>query len=111
MSFFEQELIRDELTEMSELYQEVATALYGPDKESPDTRIECLCKLERLVELQELLYFRAKYSQDREAEEFVDMIRTSASFLGIPPDMDLIQIFSQMKQDIAIAKERLDKSS
>ena len=111
MSFFEQELIRDELTEMSSLYEEVVKALYGPDKESTDTRIECLCKLERLVELQKLLYFRAKYSQDREAEEFVDMIRTSASFLGIPPDMDLTQIFSQMKQDIATAKKRLDKSS
>lgn len=106
MSFFEQELIRDELEEMTSLYQEIATMMYGPE----EARRECLEKLERLVELQELLYFRAKYSSDKEAEEFVEMIRVSATFLGVPPYVDVSQIFSQMKEDIAIAKEGLDKS-
>jgi hypothetical protein len=110
MSFFEQDLIRDELKEMSELYQEIATVMYSPYKKSDTTRRECLDKLERLVELQELLYFRAKYSSDSEAEEFVEMLRASASFLGVSSDIDVSQIFSQMKEDIASAKEKLDKS-
>jgi hypothetical protein len=110
MSFFEQELIRDELEEMSELYQEIAAVMYGSGERSEETRLECLDKLERLVELQELLYFRAKYSSDEEAEEFVQMLRASAVFLGVPPDIDVSQIFTQMKEDIAKAKEGLDKS-
>ena len=110
MSFFEQELIRDELEEMTELYQEIAAVMYGSGEKSEETRLECLDKLERLVELQELLYFRAKYSSDEEAEEFVQMLRASAVFLGVPPDIDVSQIFTQMKEDIAKAKERLDKS-
>jgi len=110
MSFFEQELIRDEVEEMTSLYQELAVMMYGPDGKSEETRKECLDKLERLVELQELLYFRAKYSDDTEAEEFVEMIRMSATFLGVSSDVDVSQIFIQMKEDIALAKERLDKS-
>lgn len=110
MSFFEQELIRDEVEEMSSLYQEIATLMYGPYGRSEENRKECLDKLERLVELQELLYFRAKYSSDREAEEFVEMIRASATFLGIPSNVDVSQIFIQMREDIATAKEGLDKS-
>lgn len=110
MSFFEQELIRDELEEMSTLYQEISFLMYSPHEKTEENRIECLDKLERLVELQELLYFRAKYSSDKEAEEFVQMLRTSAQFLGIPADVDITQIFSHMKEDIARAKGRLDKS-
>lgn len=110
MSFFEQDLIQDELKEMSELYQEISVAMYGSADRSEETRRECLDKLERLVELQELLYFRAKYSSEQEAEEFVQMLRTSAVFLGVPPDIDVSQIFTQMKEDIAKAKEKLDKS-
>jgi hypothetical protein len=110
MSFFEQELIRDELEEMTSLYQTLAKMMYGPDGKTEETRKECLDKLERLVELQELLYFRAKYSSDKEAEEFVEMIRASAIFLGVPSHVDVSQIFIQMKDVIAAANEGLDKS-
>jgi hypothetical protein len=110
MSFFEQDLIRDELTEMTELYHELAKIMYSPYEKSQTTRRDCLTKLERLVELQELLYFRAKYSSDEEAEEFVGMLKTSATFLGVPPDVDVSQIFTHMKEDIIRAKEALDKS-
>ena len=110
MSFFEQDLIRDELTEMTELYHEISAIMYGSDDKSEETRKDCLDKLERLVELQELLYFRAKYSSAQEAEEFVSMLRTSATFLGVPPEVDVSQIFTHMKEDIIRAKEALDKS-
>jgi len=110
MSFFENELIRDELEEMTLLHKEISFIMYSPHEKSQETRRECLDKLNRLVELQELLYFRAKYSSDEEAEEFVDMLRTSATFLGVPPDVDVSQIFTHMKQDIIRAKEALDKS-
>jgi hypothetical protein len=110
MSFFEQDLIRDELTEMTELYHEISAIMHGSDDKSEETRKDCLDKLERLVELQELLYFRAKYSSDQEAEEFVSMLRTSATFLGVPPEVDVSQIFTHMKEDIIRAKEALDKS-
>jgi hypothetical protein len=110
MSFFEQELIRNEIEEMTNLYQEISFLMYSPYKKTEENRIECLDKLERLVELQEFLYFRAKYSSDKEAEEFVEMLRASAVFLGVPPDVDVSQIFTHMKEDIAKAKERLDKS-
>ena len=110
MSFFEQDLIRNELEEMTELYQQITEIMYTQHEKSQDDRRDCLDKLERLVELQELLYFRAKYSSDSEAEEFVHMLRASAAFLGVSLDVDVSQIFTQMKADIGKAKEALDKS-
>jgi hypothetical protein len=108
MSFFEQELIRNELEEMTSLYAEIRESLSSPWKQTLDNRKECLDKLERLVELQEFLYFRAKYSDDSEAKDFANMLRDSAVFLGISPETDLSQIFSHMRQDISEAKSKLD---
>lgn len=111
MSFFEQELIRDELEEMTELYHEIRQSLSNTWNQTLDDRKECLDKLFRLVELQEFLYFRAKYSEDSEAQDFTEMLKESAVFLGIPPGTDLTQIFSHMRQDIQQAKEKLDNPS
>lgn len=110
MSFFENELIRNELEEMSTLYQEICFLMYSPYEQTEDSRRECLDKIERLIELQELVYFRAKYSSDSDAEEFVDMLRSSAKLLGVSPDVDISEIFTHMKEDISRAKEKLDKS-
>ena len=108
MSFFEQEQIYNELVEMSELYEEIREVMYGDEYKDKDTKIDCLNKLERLVELQEILYFRAKYSSDTDAIEFVNMLRASAVFLGIPADVDISEIFTEMKESIQYAKEQLD---
>jgi hypothetical protein len=108
MSFFEQDIIKGELEEMMNLYVEIRESISEPWKQTLETKKECLTKLERLVELQEFLYFRAKYSEDSEAKEFASMLRDSAIFLGIPPGTDLSEIFTNMKQDIASALEKLD---
>jgi hypothetical protein len=108
MSFFEQDIIKNELEEMMSLYMEIRENITTPYKQSLELKKECLTKLERLVELQEFLYFRAKYSDDSEAKEFASMLRDSAIFLGISPGTDLTEIFSNMKQDIASALEKLD---
>ncbi len=109
MSFFEQELIRNELEEMMNLYNEIRESLSSQLKQTLEEKKECLTKLERLGELQEFLYFRATYSDDSEAQDFADMLRQSAILLGISPGTDLSQIFSHMKEDIAAAKSKLDK--
>jgi len=111
MSFFEQELIRDELEEMTKLYEEIRFIMLYPHEQSLETRKDCLDKLERLVELQEFLYFRAKYSEDSEAKEFAEMLRVSADFLGVPSYIDISGIFTHMKQDIERARNKLDKSA
>lgn len=108
MSFFEQDLIKSELEEMMGLYSEIRESLSNSSNQTLEDKKECLGKLERLVELQEFLYFRAKYSEDSEAKEFASMLRDSAVFLGIPPGTDLSEIFTHMKQDIASALEKLD---
>ena len=110
MSLFEEELIRDELIEMQELYEEIRKVMMNPRGQTIESRKDCLDKLERLVELQELLYFRAKYSSDDEAKEFAEMLKASAVFLGVPPEIDVSEIFTHMKKDIEKAKSRLDEA-
>jgi GTPase Era involved in 16S rRNA processing len=110
MTFFEQDLIRDELEQMQNLYEEIRIVMFSPDNQTRQSKLECLDKLSRLVELQELLYFRAKYSDDKEATEFTEMLRESAVFLGVSPNIDISQIFSHMREDIEKAKSRLDEA-
>lgn len=110
MSFFEEELIRNELVEMQDLYEEIREMMMNPHDQTRDSRLECLDKLSRLVELQEFLYFRAKYSSDNEAKEFAEMLKMSAVFLGVPSDVDVSEIFTHMKQDIERAKTKLDEA-
>ncbi len=110
MSFFEEDLIRNELIEMQELYEEIREVMLNAGEYGVDSKRECLDKLERLVELQEFLYFRAKYSKDESAMEFAEMLKASAVFLGVPPEIDVSEIFSHMKQDIERAKSRLDEA-
>jgi hypothetical protein len=111
MSFFEQELIQGELQEMTKLYEEIRFMMSYPHEQSLESRKECLDKLERLVELQELLYFRAKYSDDSEAKDFAVMIKQSAILLGVPSYVDISEIFAHMRQDIERARNKLDKSA
>jgi len=110
MSFFEEEIIRNELIEMQKLYEEIREVAINPHEQSKEDRLECLDKLGRLVELQEFLYFRAKYSSDEEAKEFAEMLKMSAVFLGVPQNVDVSEIFVHMRQDIERAKSKLDES-
>ena len=74
---------------------------------------EYLDKLSRIIELQKIMYFRAKYSEEDDAFEFCQHLKQCANVLGYDGDID--ETFKAMEQDVATAKNSwrrgLDSSS
>lgn len=107
MSFFDNEIIRSEAAQLFELYERLMQlAMTGCT--TLDQKKEYLQKIQRVVELQEVLYFRAKYSEQEDASEFVEHLRNSANMLGYRGDIE--SVFISMKTDIEKAIEILKSS-
>ena len=68
---------------------------------------EYLEKVGRVIELQKVLYFRAKYSEDDDAFEFIQYLKQSARLLGYT-NGDIDECFVSMQADVERALELLD---
>ena len=66
--------------------------------------------LERLLDKQKILYARLSLSDDPEAVEMKERILDSAKSMGLPPNVDMNVIFSNMSKMIDIMKDQIDKS-
>ena len=59
-----------------------------------------MSKVHRLIELQEQLYFRASYSDDEDAQEFVNAFRKSFPLVAVQGETDVTQAFRRMKEEL-----------
>lgn len=66
--------------------------------------------LEKLLSKQKILYTRLSLSDDPEAIEMKEKIIESAKLMGMPENIDMNIIFSNMMQLIEQMKEQLDNS-
>ena len=110
MTFFNSDVVRAEMAEIQELQEEV----YGNVFKFPT-----MCKedqqyhvdiLERLLEKQRIMYTRLSLSEDPDAQEMKKRLVESASMMGLPDNVDMNIIFSQMTQMISVMKQQLDIS-
>ena len=110
MSFFESEVVRAELAEVSELQEEVYTNLFKfPTMSKEDQRYH-IDVLERLLEKQRVLYTRLSLSDDPEAKKMKEQIIESAKMMGIPSGTDMSQAFSQMAKMVDVLKKQIDRN-
>ena len=108
MSFFESEVVRAELAEVSELQEEVYTNLFKfPTMSKEDQRYH-IDVLERLLEKQRVLYTRLSLSDDPEAKKMKDQIHEGATTMGLPANMDMNLFFKNMTEMVEIMKQQID---
>ena len=110
MSFFDSEIVRAEMTEISELQEEVYSNVMTFPAMDDDDKVYHIKLLERLIEKQKILYARLSLSDDPEAKQMCQEIRKSATIMGLPDNVDMNIIFSQMTQMISVMKQQLDIS-
>ena len=109
MSFFESEVVRAELVEISELQEEVYSNVFSfPQMNAEDQRYH-VDILERLCEKQKVMYTRLRLSDDPQAKQMKQNIIQGAASMGLPKDVDMSILFSQMGQMVEKMKEQLDK--
>lgn len=110
MSFFESEVVRAEMTEITELQEEVYNSVFKFPTMSKEDKIHHVSLLEKLLEKQRILYTRLSLSDDPEAQQMKERISESAIMMGLPPNVDMNVIFSNMSKTLELMKSQIDKS-
>ena len=108
MSFFNSDIVRAEMAEISELQEEVYGNIMKFGYMSKDDQIYHVEILERLIDKQKILYARLSLSDDPEAKKMKEDIRESATMMGLPKNMDINLMFGQMSQMVDVMKKQLD---
>lgn len=110
MSFFDSEVVRAEITEISELQEEVYQNVFKFPTMNREEKLFHVRILERLLEKQKVLYTRLSLSDDPEAVKMKQKITESASMMGLPPNVDMNVIFNNMSRMLEVMKEQIDKT-
>jgi len=108
MSFFNSDIVRAEMAEISELQEEVYSNVMKFHYMNDEDKIYHVEILEKLIDKQKILYARLSLSDDPEAKQMKEDIRKSATIMGLPEDMDMSLIFGQMSQMVDLMKKQLD---
>jgi hypothetical protein len=110
MSFFSSEVVRAEMTEITELQEQIYGNIFRFPTMSKEEKIEHVEVLERLLDKQKVLYTRMSLSDDPEAVQMKERIVESAIMMGMPPGTDMNIIFNNMTKMLEVMKEQIDKT-
>jgi hypothetical protein len=110
MSFFESEVVREELEEIHDLQNEIYGNLFDYPNMVKDEKVYHIELLQQLLEKQQVLYTRLSLSDDPEAQNMKEKIIQSATMMGLPPGVDMSIIFNNMKDLIDLMKNQIDKT-
>ena len=111
MSFFDSEFVRAEMTEITELQEDVYTRVFEFPTMSKEEKIEHVESLEKLLDKQRILYTRLSRSDDPEAIMMKKNITESARMMGMPPDVDMSLIFSNMDKMLKTMRKQIDSTT
>tara|TARA_B100000902_G_C26883372_1_gene703720 strand:- start:313 stop:657 length:345 start_codon:yes stop_codon:yes gene_type:complete len=110
MSFFDSEVVRAEMTEISELQEEVYKNVFGFPTMSREEKVHHVGMMERLLNKQKVLYTRMSLSDDPEAKEMKKRMGDSAAMMGLPPDIDMNIIFKNMSSLLETMRKQIDNT-
>ena len=110
MSFFKSEVVRSEMTEISELQEEIYGSVFRFPSMNKDDKVRHVDLLERLLSKQQILYTRLSLSDDPEAREMKQRIADSAQLMGLPANIDMNIIFGNMTKMLEVMKKQIDKT-
>jgi hypothetical protein len=109
MSFFESDIVRSEMTQISELQEEIYGSMLQFPFMSHNDKLRHVDLLEKLLEKQKVLYARLSLSDDPEAIEMKERICNSAQMMGLPPNVDMNVVLGRMSEMLNIMRQQIDK--
>ena len=111
MSFFDSEVVRAEMAEISELQEEIYGNVFKfPTMKREDQKYHVEV-LERLLEKQRVLYTRLSLSDDPMAKKMKENIMKGATDMGLPANTDINVLFNNMTQMLNMMKQQIDRTS
>ena len=109
MSFFKSEVVRAEMTEISELQEEVYQNVFRFPSMSKEEKLFHVSLLEKLLNKQQILYTRLSLSDDPEAKQMRDKIAESANMVGLPSHVDIRTVFKNMETILQAMRQKIDE--
>ena len=110
MSFFKSEVVRAEMTEISEMQEEVYKNVFEFPTMTKEEKMYHVDLLDQLLNKQKVLYTRLSLSDDPEAQEMKERIADSASMMGLPPNVDMNVIFNNMSKMLEAMRQKIDET-
>ena len=108
--FFDSEVVRAEMTEISELQEDIYQNVFNFPKMNQEEKLFHVSLLERLIEKQRILYTRLSLSDDPAAKKMKENITDSAKMMGLPDDTDMNSIFGNMIKMLDVMRKQIDSS-
>ena len=106
--FFQSEVVRAEMAEISELQEEVYTNVFKFPTMCKDDQLYHIEILERLLEKQKVLYTRLSLSDDPEAQKMKEQVLRGAADLGLPTNVDMNLVFNDIYKMVDVMKKQID---
>ena len=110
MSFFQSEVVRAEMAEISELQEEVYSHVFEFPRMSPEDQKYHVEILEKLLDKQQVLYTRLSLSDDPQAKAMKNEICKAASEMGLPANVDMQILFKNMSHMVEMMRRQIDNT-
>ena len=110
MSFFNSDIVRAEMAEISELQEEIFQNVMKFTYMNTEDQTYHIESLDKLISKQKIMYARLSLSDDPEAKKMKEEIMKSANMMGLPTNVDMNIVFQQMSDMIVLMKQQLDIS-
>tara|TARA_Y100001972_G_C7533652_1_gene268866 strand:+ start:324 stop:668 length:345 start_codon:yes stop_codon:yes gene_type:complete len=107
--FFQSEVVRAAMAELSELQEEVYKNVFKFPTMSIKDKAYHIDILEKLMEKQQVMYARLSLSNDPEAQQMKKQIEQSAITMGLPKNVDMNAVFKDMSRMIDLMRSHIDK--
>lgn len=105
---FSSEIVKREVEEMYELYKELSGRLNFFELQTHEDKKKMADDLERLIEMQEILYTRVFLSDDEDSELVKENFRIAAKQMGIPSHMTNPAIFQIARESVQQMRKHLE---
>lgn len=108
MSFFDSEIVRNEIREISELQEEIMEMISFIPIASRVKKLEFTDKMLYLIERQKLFYGRISLSDDPDAVEIKQRFRDAAIMLGMSPNsMNMLKVYDDFAESIREMRQKV----
>ncbi len=106
MTFFNSDIVQEELQRMQQLYLEINKMGLLL---STDQKKEQLDKMIELIDLQQTMYMRVTLSDDPEAQKMVSQVREAARMVGLSPNDVNHTFYDRLRDNVQKMIEELTK--
>jgi len=107
VTFFNSDIVKKELEDIGELQEKISSNIFSFERMSKEDKLEHIELLEALLEKQRILYTRLSLSDDSDAAEMKSRLDDATKLVGLPPDMQIGDVFKNMIDMIESAKQQL----